>query len=244
MRDISLDLMAGDPIYLEKVGHVHSPLVKEIKDVTEQKYQEYLSMIMINKESVELDTKENEELTNYDIIFALCLQDKNFLDRFVNSLSFFLKQPITFVEDGVFVVGEIKENILEENGFLTRDNYSDFVEIVRKQNGIKKPKQYKAANDAAQKMIEKIKKNNKEKPKTQDEPSLADIVSSIYWKSNKSKEEIWGMTIFELYNGLQRLNIIDDYSNTMLGVYTGNIDTKKMNLKKVNWMKPIKDEES
>jgi len=62
------------------------------------------------------------------------------------------------------------------------------------------------------------------------------IVSSLAWCSpNLNITNIWDLSIFQIHDGYRRLVLKDDYDKTMMGVYTGNIDSKDINREKIHW---------
>jgi len=64
------------------------------------------------------------------------------------------------------------------------------------------------------------------------------MISGLGWKANNINIfDVWDLTVYQLYDGLNRLKIIDDYQFTLSGIYAGTIDSGKINLKDINWMK-------
>ena len=53
---------------------------------------------------------------------------------------------------------------------------------------------------------------------------MADLVSAITWKSSKSYDEVLDFTIYRLYDALNQINTVDNYTFTMNGIYAGTID--------------------
>ncbi len=98
--------------------------------------------------------------------------------------------------------------------------------------------EYNPANEEARKIIEKIKENKKNAPKPKELITLSSMISGLGWKANNINIfNVWDLTVYQLYDGLNRLKIIDDYQFTLSGIYAGTIDSGKINLKDINWMK-------
>jgi hypothetical protein len=73
---------------------------------------------------------------------------------------------------------------------------------------------------------------------------LDNIISAVAWKSpNLSIKEIFDISIYQLYDGYFRLIKIDNYENTMRGLYSGSIDTSKtkIDFDKINWASSLKN---
>lgn len=67
--------------------------------------------------------------------------------------------------------------------------------------------------------------------------------SMIEYVSNKHNSlnliNIWGLTVWQLYRSYTRLEMITDYNKTLDGIYSGNIDSSKVNLQKIRADKVI-----
>lgn len=67
--------------------------------------------------------------------------------------------------------------------------------------------------------------------------------SMIEYVSNKSPSlniiNIWNLTMWQLHRNYVRLQMIDNYDNTMRGIYAGTIDSKKINIEKIRADKVI-----
>lgn len=125
---------------------------------------------------------------------------------------------------------------------INKSNFNSIVEIIKDQNCIKheEKEEYNPANDMAKKFIERFKKNKSNAPKPKKEYGLYEIISSISWKTNIGTD-VWDLTIYQLYDAFNRINIIDNYLNISHGIYSGSINPKKINFKEINWFRKIKD---
>lgn len=233
-----LKLICGLPVNIE-IGYIYPPKIKDIANIGEQEFYKKVSVLNFNKKVLEL---ENEDLDDYDILVAMCLYDEKFKISFEDAFKFFIKENVTFAQGntlsdmGYFFIGKI-----EENRKIDKNNFFEIVKTIKDICFIKEKKEEKvvAGNEKARQFMERLKKKNEKLAKLnkKEELSMSDIISSIAWKSGIAISTILEMTIFQLYDAFMRLNIITDYENTMFGVYTGNIDTKKIDIKKMTWYK-------
>lgn len=92
---------------------------------------------------------------------------------------------------------------------------------------------------AAQYIFKQMKNQSKKKSTSQ---TLETIVSCLMWIGGKSKKEVYQYSLFEAYEGFQRLQIKDNWDKTMFGYYSGTLDTSKnkINFDKLSWSKNIK----
>lgn len=54
------------------------------------------------------------------------------------------------------------------------------------------------------------------------------------------KEEILKLSIYELYDGLKRKQVIDKVGNLFTAIYTGNINPKSIDKYELDYMRHIK----
>jgi hypothetical protein len=48
-----------------------------------------------------------------------------------------------------------------------------------------------------------------------------------------------GITLYELYDGLKRVHVVDNVSSLFMGIYSGSIDAKSIKDKDLVWMRHI-----
>jgi hypothetical protein len=123
---------------------------------------------------------------------------------------------------------------------LTEEKFEYIKKLVRIANNLSEPEEYVAGNEKARKLIEKIKRNReKSKQPVKQNINLHSTISAVGWKAQSFKF-ISELTIYQLYEGFNRLGYIDNYNFTMTGIYTGNIDGSKIKLPEINWANIIK----
>ena len=242
--DIEFKLLSGIPVEIETVGYIHSLVLKQITQIGYSIYNLYISALCFNMNDIKDqlgDIKNIDEISCFDVIFRQCSVDENYKDIILDGLSLFFNEKVNYVKDyDVFYLGK-----LEEGRFINRDNYELIKKILKLQNCIQEPKEemdYNPANERARALIEKIKENRKNAPKVQNESNstLQSIISGVAWKSHVGIYSVWDLTIYQLYDAYYRLEIIDNYTNTFTGIFSGNVDASKMNLKDLSWSKVIK----
>lgn len=202
-------LLKGKPIDLG-VCKVHPLTLNEIVDMTEEKYNQALSLITFNKSRLDINDEELNQLTDYQILFAYCYHNPEIRELFFESVEIFLKEPIHMHELGFFYLGELEEQrIIDENIF------KQIQEVIKKQNFLSTEQtEFKPANDKAAELIEKIKKVKEKlaKQNRDNELSLNDIVSIVACYSDGiNLFNVWDLTIYQLYIAYMRLIMWDDY---------------------------------
>jgi len=238
--DLELCLLAGYPIETE-VGKLYPLKLKDIVEIGLTKYNEYLGIATFDINDIDLgDINIVEgEISTFEFILVNCHYQSSFKDKFIEALSLFFKESVSLdIENNIFYIGE-----KEEEKIINNDNYEYIQDLLMKQNYLKKEKKedYNPGNEQAKKFIEKLKKNKRNAPKPKSDVSLHSIVSGIAWKSNNiSIFDVWNLTIYQIYDAVQRMDLIDNYEGHLQGIFAGTIDPKKLDFKNINWTKILK----
>lgn len=229
-KSTRFSLLSGVPITVEKVGCVHPLTLREIGIVTEKKYNEFLSLLCLDKHSLKLDeVDEAKELNSFDILVANALHDESFKNDLEKSLSLFLKERVTFIPDYlIFYVGED----VEELRFIHRENYDEIVAILKMQNNLAhKPKERKKKLSKKAELLLKKRGKGRQllaKAKGQDDISLGDLVSAM-GVFVQDINRVLDMTVYQFYNQYEKFMKRENYKNNF-DMYLVGADSKKLNL--------------
>lgn len=121
--------------------------------------------------------------------------------------NFFFLQEVIFDEKKKFFL------LFEETkliGCINKDNYDDVVNIILKINAVnvdKAEKTLKFKNKRAKEIYMKLQQDpslKKENNKNEKKMKLGNIISSMSGRRNLNIENIWNITIFQLYDQFHR----------------------------------------
>jgi len=115
---------------------------------------------------------------------------------------------------------------------------------IRKMHNFKK--EYRpAGNEMARRAMIRVARQDIEVAKNKPHESfLRPVISAVKCRQGYSMDYIRDMGIFELMDDLSRLNIIVQADAAMGGMYSGFVDTKKMDKTVLNWTRNITDDEN
>lgn len=240
-ENIRLRLLRGNDITIDSDITIKSYKINQIIDTIKiNKYEEYLKYIAYTPYDMRTLLYESgiiyEEITGWDIFINSLLNTKNnnnMVEGVKVLLSIDLKSYIPSKnKDGSYVLISPSGNILDQLKF----NY--IVDIVRAMNGMDSANsQPKFGNRASLVYeVEREIRRRKRNRKLNGDVSLSGIISSIAWNGgNIDLYNIWNLTLYQLYDGLNRAIRIKNYNNLMVGIYTRNIKYDSVNFNKVNW---------
>ena len=122
--------------------------------------------------------------------------------------------------------------------------YEILTTYIRKMHGFKKQVD-KAGNAITRKILiddeRKTAERNKDKPY---KSFLVPLVSSLQGRQGYTKEHICNMGLYEFMNQINRVQIIVQADAALGGMYSGFVDTKKMDKTVLDWTRDIIEESS
>lgn len=229
--DLDLKLLMGSSVYAN-----HIPVrPKTLREIVEIGYTEHMSRLRL----LCLDRREivsDEFIEQFDKvpIYAIwqTFGNEDMQEKYIRSLEYFLDLRYS----GIDVIDEEKiVLVFNDEVIVDRDTYNEIIYTIKKQNAYTesvddKLKESTATTDKAKKILEKLHKNKKkvEEIKKKDDTSNAtkidfySIISSVSTKSsNISKFNIWDLTLYQLYDEFERLQILDSYNTSILAMVQG-----------------------
>jgi hypothetical protein len=234
-NDIHLKLFAGLPIEVDGIGDLRIPTLKEVVQLGENEYYNYVFHLLFTKKSLSVTNDELDNYSDFEALTLLLLYNTSFKEVFFNGLKYFFnKEPKLEQQYGLVYFDELTEDsVLTDEKLLYIQNCLKIAHFIKEEE-----EEYEAGNEQARQFIEKLKKK-KAKIKVKPKQNLHSIMSAVAWKT-VGIDKILNLTIYQLYDGYRRLENIDNYQFTLMGIYTGNIDAKKIKLPDINWANIIK----
>lgn len=133
----------------------------------------------------------------------------------------------------------------DENGnpiIINQIIYDILTTYIRKMHGFKKQVD-KAGNAITRKVLidedRKAAQRNKDKPY---KSFLVPLVSSLQGRQGYTKDYICNMGLYEFMNQINRVQIIVQADAALGGMYSGFVDTKKMDKTVLDWTRDITEE--
>lgn len=143
-------------------------------------------------------------------------------------------------EEVVLANGEV-----DENGnpiIINQIIYDILATYIRKMHGFKKQVD-KAGNAITRKVLidedRKAAQRNKDKPQ---KSFLVPLVSSLQGRQGYTKDYICNMGLYEFMNQINRVQIIVQADAALGGMYSGFVDTKKMDKTVLDWTRDITED--
>lgn len=234
-----LQLYFGDPYVINEYITIKQPSIGQIMEYGEKKYYSMVHTITAIPSDMkyQLHTMglDYEKLEDFELFTMLAPT----LSQEATSILFgdvdFSKLKLFRNPQNDLVVLADRETGLVIDVLI----YERIVNYLRSVHGLKK-KVEKAKNAMTKRvLIEEDRRNiemNKNKPY---KSFLTPLVSAVKVRMGYTKEYVKNMGIYEFTDDIARLQIINNADALLRGMYSGMIDTKKIDKKELNWMKEI-----
>ena len=237
-----LQLFRGKDYVVNDKIKIHHPTLDQIVEYGEQNYYGLVSRLT----SIPSDYKgqldelgiDYEEISEFDLFILIC-KGLNVEESKV------LFGDLNFANLNLFKITNTDEPVLynEEQDFtIDRAIYEVIMEFIRKINGFEK-KIERAGNAATKKFLineakEQLKKEQNEPFKSILIPLISSLVNSSEFKYDHNS--VWSLPIYTFMDSVRRIQKIKNYNSLMQGVYSGNVDSKKLNKDDLNWLGELK----
>lgn len=242
IMNLEAKLLRGKTVQFERLI-IKPKTLGEIEELGVSEYFRLINLTTLTKEKIvgkklkEVFEKYSfyQIVVNYDELRELYLE---FIRTFVlhdedeNSVRY---EPVV---DTIFVT--YKDTI----GKINNANFEDFLEFMRFVYHITIVKKESEREDIDEEMAELLKEFEEVEEKiTKDkgnEVTLTSMIEAICVKHNSlNLFNIWDYTMYQFIKTYYRIEQIDNSNNIMTALYTGNIDSKKIDIKDYHWAKKL-----
>ena len=213
MSDISkFDLISGADISYKGICLLHPPHLDDIRRIGFDEYNSYIGFLTtdLNKYLSVSDISTDAVKGIPDLrIFDIWISTTSMREHLKNAFSFFISGKIKFVPS----YNAFKVTCGETIGIINRNNYLDVVSGILNLNCVNyeqgKQEELIFQDEESRKLYEQIQKAKKTgELKSEDKNfSLANLISSVASFGNGyNLINIWGLTVYQLYDQFYRLN--------------------------------------
>lgn len=229
--DNRLRLLMGEGLYAGNI-FIKPKTLREIVKTGYTHHMTLLNVISLTHEDIlneELGDEMLEQMRNFTVCEILFIFGETDLrESYKEALEYFL--------DAKFEGIDANTHTIRMSGDLEIDSSTleKILSVLRKQNGQdgsveEKVKESNAKSEKAKKILEKLQKGKKKVEEIkrkensgEDTMDFYSIVSAVSTKSNSiNKLNVWDLTLHQLYDEFDRLQIIDGYNTSLAAMMQG-----------------------
>ena len=234
-----LQLYFGDPYVINDKIIIRQPNIGQIMEYGERKYYQMVHTItaipsdmkyQLHKMNIDYEALEDFQL--FQMLAPTLSQESTSI--LFGDMDFTKLKVIRNPQNGLIVLADKESGVV-----IDQLIYERIANYLRSVHGLKK-KVEKAKNAMTKRvLIEEDRRNielNKNKPY---KSFLTPLVSAVKVRMGYTKDYVRNMGIYEFTDDIARLQIINNADALLRGMYSGMIDTKKIDKKSLNWMQEI-----
>lgn len=242
-----LKLYLGSDIKIASGITLYQPTIGEIANYNEAEYFSMAqtlcatpSSMKVTLDDMKLDYMQIEDFQLFMMLCQSLTPDKTKPLLGDLDLREFKPYQLTDSEEVVLSNGKVDKEgrPIIINGII----YDILTTYIRRMHGFKKQVD-KAGNAITRKILidedRKAAQRNKDKPY---KSFLVPLVSSLQGRQGYTKDYICNMGLYEFMNQINRVQIIVQADAALGGMYSGFVDTKKMDKTVLDWMRDITEE--
>lgn len=236
----SLFLYFGDDYVINDSIKLHQPTIGQVVDYGEASYFSMIHTLTAIPSDVksmlwdqmELDWTTVEDFDLFIMFSQTMTPDKTGI--IFGNLDFSNMRPYRHPQNDEIILVD------KENGIIIdKLIYMRMMTFLRKLHNIT-PKPEKAKGKRAkQAMIDEDRRNreyNKDKPFRS---YLLPLISAVKVKQGYTKDYVRNMGLFEFFDDLSRMQVIDSANHLLNGMYCGMADLSKVDKKELNWLREL-----
>lgn len=239
---IETSLLLGLPVNINDKFSFTLPLMKEIFKIGFDDLMGSVNVVYdlnyVLYKNAELNKIiEENNFTSYDTWQLILLLEK---EAKFSSLTEYLIECLKWHLNTDVVVDEDCKIIINNTEF-GKDDYEYFCKILKIAYGLEErieDRQFGTITARRKAIDMRMNRNEINMIESKTNSFLYQIISAL--KTKKSDNEIQNSSLFQLIDLYKRVNKEKDYDSLMTGVYTGNVDTKKVDLNKKHWTSALK----
>lgn len=225
------------------------PKIKDVAEYGESAYFSMVNTICATPSSMMValdDMKLNYmKVKDFELFMMLCQSLKPEATYPILGdldLTKFKPHQVGETEDVILVHEDTKND--ENPIVITPIIHEVLTTYIRKMHSLKKEVK-KAGNEITRKQLIRLARQDAEMAKNKPRESfLRPVISAVKCRQGYSMDYIREMGIFELMDDLSRLNVIVQADAALGGMYSGMVDTKKMDKTVLNWTRNIVDDDN
>lgn len=235
----SLFLYFGDNYVINDKIKLHQPIIGEIVDYGEASYFSMVHTLTAIPSDMKsqlwdmgIDWCEISEFELFIMLSQTMTPDKTGI--IFGDLDFSKFRPFRNSQNDEIVIADKESGIIIDNLIYTR-----MMSFLRKLHNIT-PKPEKAKSKIAkQAMIDEDRRNREYNKDKKFKSYLLPLISAVKVKQGYTKDYVRNMGLYEFFDDLSRMQVIDSADHLLTGAYSGMADLSKVPKEQFNWLREL-----
>lgn len=230
-------LMMGIDLPINNKISLKHPTVRQVCEFGEDVYFSQIASFVATPTDMKVELDDVginfEDISDFQLF---CMRIESFkntvVEQLIEGFDFGYAYPIVR-EDGQLMLFDPSHNaLLDEAYYLILSNY------IRVIHGFQKNVEV-YGNEFTRKMVIDIERSSrKHKQHKQSEPFLLDYISGLIncSESKYTYKDVWDVPYYVFIDSIRRTQKVMEFKGLMSGMYSGMVDTSKLNFEKMSWI--------
>lgn len=238
----SLGLLYNNNIIVNDNISIHIPTIREICEIGEEKYYSAIStlcsspydyMVFLH-DKLNIDYMDVSDFEMFLMFYKVI--DPDVIKLILCGIDFKLFDVVKNDAVNNFVICDKKSKIIiDETLYMLIVSYIRKIHMMERKNDL--PGSRDTYNYLLEKERRKLRYNHHKNFESLLSPLISSMVNTSDFKYDYSS--VWDLNIYLFMSSVQRISKKENAGYVMQGIYTGNIDAKKISSDAINWMSKI-----
>jgi len=235
-------LISGKDIKINDNIFIKHPKMKELFDIGEDNYYKAIGLFIATPYDYMVELYDSgilyTEINEWELFLNL-FNAKTYRDNYkliIGNYDFDVYKREEY--DDMILYCSKYDFIIDELIYKKISLYLKIINNIPLKNQINPSKDKKYAKLLITELVkdERYKRKRRQNLQQNKRNILLDYVNKMVWGANKSYDEIFDMTLYQFKQGIKILNSQKNYNEIKLAYFTGNCDTKKININNYDWL--------
>lgn len=228
-----LELLRGKKLITSNEIEVKHPMLSDIDRFGEYDYSNFVQIFCATPRDMIVALFDSgikfNEITQFQLFQILLRTHMGTIEEIFNYFTG-LKSPKILDDRVLFFDGERMAEI-------TEDIYYEISNYLKLVTGYENKKSVSFVNDYALEMFVEAEKEDMEyAQQSMKTTSMDDLIAALVLETAYTFDTVFNMYLYQFNKLIRKMIKKTDYNNLMIGVYTGNIDSKKISKDKLDWL--------
>ncbi len=176
-----------------------------------------------------------ETLTNFELFLLLYTNKKTVYDvLFMDFANIYSVEVYKDANTDILILKDSDDGIA---GLIDNKIYEELSWFYKKITCFENKKTEKFASQKTKEMILNMEVDSLEEDEKNQKDYLAILLSALVWgnTSGYTWDNVWNLNFYQFNMGIRHIDKIKRTGHILTGIYTGNIDAKKISQKELDW---------
>jgi len=236
----NLEILKGKPLILETGVVFNHPKLGDLIEFSANEVYGFMNLFCLKPQDLSVELWKNnidfQELTDYQLFMMLYMSKPEFYNKLFNQFTSMKSPSYAESEGDAFLVDFNEDGKIAS--YLDFKAYSEASKFYKRITCFKNKDIPKFSSQGTKKRLMDMEvESMDDEIDNKESDELVDLVGALVWgnTSGYNFDNVWDLYFYQFNTGVQHIDKIKYTSALLSGVYSGNVDTKKIDKKELDW---------